>query len=56
MNGRAGTERTGGEVAEVDVLYARANERVAKAVALLGTYLIWGMLGMLLLGALVLAR
>jgi hypothetical protein len=35
-----------GQGAEVDVLYARANERVAKAVAFLGTYLIWGALGL----------
>lgn len=40
-----GRNNVDGQSAEVDVLYARANERVAKAVAFLGTYVIWGALG-----------
>jgi hypothetical protein len=47
MSGRNGFD---GQGAEVDVLYARANERVAKAVAFLGSYLIWGALGVFALG------
>jgi hypothetical protein len=47
MSGRNGLDGRG---AEVDVVYVRANERVAKAVAFLGSYLIWGVLGVVALG------
>jgi TRAP-type C4-dicarboxylate transport system permease small subunit len=47
MGGRSGLD---GQGVEVDVLYARANERVAKAVAFLGTYLIWVALGVFACG------
>lgn len=35
---------------EFDVLYARANERFAKAVAFGGSYIIWGVLGSIVAG------
>jgi hypothetical protein len=47
MSGRNGFD---GQSVEVDVLYARANERVAKAIAFLGSYLIWGALAVIVLG------
>lgn len=47
MSGRNGFD---GQGAEVDVLYVRANERVAKAIAFIGAYLIWGALGVAALG------
>jgi hypothetical protein len=52
---RVETERVGRRTEAVDILYVRANERVAKGVALLGTYLIRGVVGMLLLGAVLLS-
>jgi len=52
MNGRNGLD---GHGQEVDVLYQRANERIAKGVALVGAYLIWGVLGVLSFGVLLLA-
>ena len=47
MGGRNSLDGPG---VEVDVLYARANERVAKAVAFLGTYLIWVAVGVFACG------
>ena len=44
MSGRNGID---GHGQEVDVLYERANERVAKAVAFAGSYLIWVVVGAL---------
>jgi len=51
MNGRNSLE---GHGAEVDVLYARANERIAKAVAFAGSYVIWSVLAVLAAGVLLL--
>jgi hypothetical protein len=47
MHGRNGFDTQG---AEIDVLYVRANERVAKVIAFLGSYIIWGTLGFLTAG------
>jgi hypothetical protein len=50
MHGRNGFDTQG---AEIDVLYVRANERVAKVVAFLGSYIIWGTLAFLTAGLVV---
>lgn len=39
---------------EFDVLYERANERFAKAVAFGGSYIIWGVLGSIVAGVVLL--
>ncbi len=41
---------TGIEARQVDILYEPANEKAAKAVAYLGSYLIWGVLGVVVCG------
>jgi len=51
MGGRNGFD---GHGQEVDVLYERANERFAKTVAFVGSYLIWAVLAVLVAGVVVL--